>query len=253
MKRLILSLFVLGCSVAVQAKGPGVIAHRGYWTVENSAQNSMSSMKNAFAIKAYGSELDVYITTDGQVVLFHDATFNGERIDDMTYAQTQEIKLSNGESLPLLTEVLSEADKQNKTKLIIEIKPHDTQQKENDAVDAVLELVRHAKMEKKVEYISFSRNICERLISKEPKAKVAYLGGELTPQQLCDLGYSGLDYHIATMRAHEDWFDEAKRLGLTVNVWTVDDEEDMKWLIEKHADYITTNQPVVLQRLLNDR
>lgn len=106
MKRLILSLFVLGCSVAVQAKGPGVIAHRGYWTVENSAQNSMSSMKNAFAIKAYGSELDVYITTDGQVVLFHDATFNGERIDDMTYAQTQEIKLSNGESLPLLTEVL---------------------------------------------------------------------------------------------------------------------------------------------------
>ena len=187
------------------------------------------------------------------VIIYVYLKYDLERIDDMTYAQTQEIKLSNGESLPLLTEVLSEADKQNKTKLIIEIKPHDTQQKENDAVDAVLELVRHAKMEKKVEYISFSRNICERLISKEPKAKVAYLGGELTPQQLCDLGYSGLDYHIATMRAHEDWFDEAKRLGLTVNVWTVDDEENMKWLIEKHADYITTNQPVVLQRLLNDR
>ena len=108
-------------------------------------------------------------------------------------------------------------------------------------------------MEKKVEYISFSRNICERLIEKDSRAKVAYLGGELTPQQLSDLGYSGLDYHIGTMRAHEDWFSEAKKLGLTVNVWTVDDEENMRWLIDKGADYITTNEPEVLQLILKDR
>lgn len=253
MKKIVLSLFLLGCSVGVFGKDPGVIAHRGHWKVENSTQNSMSSLKNALSIKAYGSELDVYITTDGKVVLFHDSSINGKRIDDMTYAQTQEIKLSNGESLPLLTDVLKEADKQNKTKLIIEIKPHDTQQKENAAVDAVLDLVHNAKMEKKVEYISFSRNICERLIEKDSRAKVAYLGGELTPQQLSDLGYSGLDYHIGTMRAHEDWFSEAKKLGLTVNVWTVDDEENMRWLIDKEADYITTNEPEVLQRILKDR
>lgn len=253
MKKIVLSLFLCGCFVAVFGKDPGVIAHRGHWKVENSAQNSMSSLRNALAIRAYGSELDVYITTDGQVVLFHDSSVDGKRIDDMSYAQTQEIRLSNGESLPLLSEVLNEAAKQNKTKLIIEIKPHDTQQKENEAVDAVLNLVRHAKMGKKVEYISFSRNICERLIAKDSRAKVAYLGGELAPQQLYDLGYSGLDYHIGTMRAHENWFDEAKKLGLTVNVWTVDDEENMKWLIDKGADYITTNEPVILQRLLEDR
>lgn len=253
MKKMVLSLLVLGYSIVVFGKDPGVIAHRGHWKVENSAQNSMSSLRNALAIRAYGSELDVYITTDGQVVLFHDSSIDGKRIDDMSYAQTQEIRLSNGESLPLLSEVLNEAAKQNKTKLIIEIKPHDTQQKENEAVDAVLNLVRHAKMGKKVEYISFSRNVCERLIAKDSRAKVAYLGGELAPQQLYDLGYSGLDYHIGTMRAHENWFDEAKKLGLTVNVWTVDDEENMKWLIDKGADYITTNEPVILQRLLEDR
>ena len=83
-----------------------------------------------------------------------------------------------------------------------------------------------------------------------PKAKVAYLGSDLTPKQLSDKGYTGLDYHIGAMRAHEEWFDEAKQLGLEVNVWTVDDEPNMKWLIGKGVTYITTDEPVMLQKLL---
>ena len=105
-------------------------------------------------------------------------------------------------------------------------------------------------MDNLVEYISFSQNVCERLIALSPKAKVAYLGSDLTPKQLSDKGYTGLDYHIGAMRAHEEWFDEAKQLGLEVNVWTVDDEPNMKWLIGKGVTYITTDEPVMLQKLL---
>ena len=90
-------------------------------------------------------------------------------------------------------------------------------------------------MDKLVEYISFSQNVCERLIALSPKAKVAYLGSDLTPKQLSDKGYTGLDYHIGAMRAHEEWFDEAKQLGLEVNVWTVDDEPNMKWLNDRRS------------------
>ena len=43
---------------------------------------------------------------------------------------------------------------------------------------------------------------------------------------------------------------EAHDLGLTVNVWTVDEVEDMKWLIEQKVDFITTNEPVILQEEL---
>ena len=39
-------------------------------------------------------------------------------------------------------------------------------------------------------------------------------------------------------------------LGLKVNVWTVDEVEDMKWLIEQKVDFITTNEPVILQEEL---
>ena len=162
----------------------------------------------------------------------------------------KDCKLSNGEAIPTLDELLAIARKQKHTKLIIEIKSHNTQEKEAAAVDAVLKLVKKNKMDKLVEYISFSQNVCERLIALSPKAKVAYLGSDLTPKQLSDKGYTGLDYHIGAMRAHEEWFDEAKQLGLEVNVWTVDDEPNMKWLIGKGVTYITTDEPVMLQKLL---
>ena len=116
---------------------------------------------------------------------------------------------------------------------------------------AALDAVRRAGMNKRVEYISFSKNICEQLIANGPKGiKVAYLGGDLSPRELVERGYTGLHYHIGTMRAHEEWFDEARKLGLEINVWTVNDEGSMKYLIGKGVDYITTDEPELLQSLL---
>ena len=59
-----------------------------------------------------------------------------------------------------------------------------------------------------------------------------------------------MDYHIGAMRAHEEWFDEAKQLGLKSMFGPVDDEPNMKWLIGKGVTYITTDEPVMLQKLL---
>ena len=43
---------------------------------------------------------------------------------------------------------------------------------------------------------------------------------------------------------------EAHELGLEVNVWTEDSEEDMKYFIGLGVDYITTDYPERLQALL---
>ena len=37
---------------------------------------------------------------------------------------------------------------------------------------------------------------------------------------------------------------------MKVNVWTVNRAEDMEWLIEHKVDYITTNEPLLLQQIL---
>ena len=52
------------------------------------------------------------------------------------------------------------------------------------------------------------------------------------------------------MKQHFDWFEAAKREGMKVNVWTVNNEDDMRWCIENGADFITTNAPLRLQQLL---
>ena len=225
------------CSVAsLQAQSETqIVAHRGYWKTEGSAQNSIASLEKAIEIGCRGSEIDLILTTDGVLVLHHDDAIAGKRVDASTYAEIKDVKLSNGESLPTFDAFLAVARTQKGTKPIIEIKPHQTKQKEDAAVLAALDAVRRAGM----------------LIANGPKGiKVAYLGGDLSPRELAERGYTGLDYHIGTMRAHEEWFDEARKLGLEINVWTVNDEGSMKFLIGKGVDYITTDEPELLQSLL---
>lgn len=250
-KILWMAVALCGAVVANAQSKPGVIAHRGYWKTPGAAQNSIASLEKAIAIGAEGSELDVYITTDGVVVLHHDGVIDGKRIDEGTYADLQNEKLANGEPIPTFEAYLDVARKQKHTKPIIEIKPHSSKDREDAAVTAALDLVHKAKMDKRVEYISFSRNACERLIAQGPKKiKVAYLGSDIAPKELAEQGYTGLDYHIGAMRNHENWFDEAKAAGLEINVWTVNDEASMKYLIGKGVDYITTDEPELLQRVL---
>ena len=54
-----------------------VIAHRGFWKTEGSAQNSITALKKAAEINVYGSEFDVLITSDGIPVVNHDDTIEG--------------------------------------------------------------------------------------------------------------------------------------------------------------------------------
>ena len=43
---------------------------------------------------------------------------------------------------------------------------------------------------------------------------------------------------------------QAHELGLGVNVWTVDSEEDMRYFIDLGVDFITTDYPERLQAML---
>ena len=60
-------------ALSIQAQTQ-VIAHRGYWKAEGSAQNSLASLRKAAEAKVYGAEFDVQMTADGIVVVNHDNT-----------------------------------------------------------------------------------------------------------------------------------------------------------------------------------
>jgi len=230
-----------------------VIAHRGFWDCEGSAQNSIVSLQKAQELKIYGSEFDVWMTSDGVLVVNHDADIGGLKIEDTPFAQIKDFQLKNGEKLPTLEAYLQQGRKNRKTQLILELKSHSTKEKEDRATAAVMAMVEKTGMKKQTEYISFSLNICKELIRLDPKAKVAYLNGDLSPQELKTLKIPGIDYHLKVLQTNKNWIDEAQKLKMTVNVWTVNDEANIQEMIDAGVDYITTDNPKVAEKMVSNR
>ena len=227
-----------------------VIAHRGYWKTDGSSQNSIRALVKADSIACYGSEFDVWLTADDVLVVNHDAVFKGVEIETSQSKDARAIVLSNGENLPSLKQYL-QAGKDCTTRLVFELKPHKNRLQEAKAVIDGIMMVDRMGLNARVEYITFSADALEEFIKYAPKGTpVYYLNGEKTPQELHKLGAAGMDYNIRVFKKHPEWIKECHDLGMKVNVWTVNKEEDMKWCIEQGVDFITTNEPELLQKLL---
>ena len=231
-----------------------VIAHRGYWNTGNVSQNSRQSLQLAFDHDFYGSETDIWLTSDGELVVNHDATLNGVTLQTSTYEQVKDLTLSNGEKIPRFSEFLNMLKgSPTKTKLIIEIKTHSTLERNLAAAEATVKAVKEMELEDRVEYIAFSYDICKRIAELEPTATVSYLcsseGSVKTPQELHDVGIRGIDYNAAMMAAHPDFVEQAHALGMVVNVWTINANDQIIQYNRDDYDFVTTNNPVEAQEI----
>ena len=101
-------------------------AHRGLHKRDKSVpENSIAAFERASA-KGYGMELDVQLSKDGQVVVFHDDTLNrvcgvDSRVDEKTYDELKEMSLcGTDETIPLFSDVLKTV--RGRGPLIVELK-----------------------------------------------------------------------------------------------------------------------------------
>lgn len=227
-----------------------VIAHRGFWKAEHSAQNSITALNKAAESKLYGSEFDVQLTADGVVVVNHDDTIQGFTIGKTNYHHLKDLQIKNGETLPTLADYLQAGKERPGIQLILEIKPHKTKEQEDQIAETTVRMVKEYGLEKQVEYISFSMNICEQLVKLTPNSAIAYLEGDKTPKELKEKGINGIDYNYRTINKHPEWVNEAHKLGMKVNVWTVNSLKDIQKMIDLQVDYITTDYPLEATELI---
>ena len=101
-------------------------AHRGLHTQDMSVpENSLEAFRLA-AQAGYGAELDVQLSKDGQVVVFHDDTLNrvcgvDARVDEKTFDELEQLSLCGTEHrIPLFSEVLKTYN--GASSLIVELK-----------------------------------------------------------------------------------------------------------------------------------
>jgi len=251
MKRLIFTFAMAAAfTIALLAAKPHIVAHRGYWTADGSAQNSIRALAKADSVKCFGSEFDVWVTADDVLVVNHDPSVKGVHIETSSADKVTAKTLSNGEHVPTLEAYFQEAIKHPNLHLVCELKPHASNRREDRAIDGILELVKKYGLEKRIDYITFSKNGFKKLIHKAPAGTaVYYLEGDYLPEQIKFMNGAGIDYSIGVMRAHPEWIERCHDLGLKVNVWTVDKPEDMEWCIANGVDYITTNKPELLKEV----
>lgn len=249
--KLFLTALLLGASaVAAQAAAPKVIAHRGYWNTKGAYENSIRSLVKADSIGCYGSEFDVWLTKDGVLVVNHDPVINGVVIQDSPASEVLKQKLGNGENVPTLEEYLTVGGKL-KPRLILELKSHDSRKQEKEAAKKIVEMVEKMGLQDKMDYIVFSKPAFTDLIKMAPQGTpVYYLNGDFVPQQVKYMKGKGIDYALKVMKKHSEWIKKCHELGLEVNVWTVNEPADMQWCIDNGVDYITTNEPELLQKML---
>ena len=241
-------------SLQAQEGQPQIIAHRGAWKAQSLPENSIASLQQAIALGCVGSEFDVWLTADGVPVVNHNADYYGLMIEQTSYDSLRTRKHPNGEEIPTLQAYLDAGKGQQNTRLILEIK---TSQMSKDRTltltQACVEQVQASGMRKMVDYISFDYDAGLKVLELDPGAQVAFLSADLSapaPMQLQQAGFTGLDYHVNVIKAHPEWLEGARDLGLTTNVWTVNQRSDMAWMQEGQLDFITTDEPETLKEVL---
>lgn len=234
-----------------------VIAHRGYSSI--APENTLASFERAVDIGADMIELDVQMTKDGVLVVFHDTdmvriTGQSGVISDYTYAEIGEMDAGSwfsdsftGEKIPTLAEVL-ELLQDSEIDIYLELKDIGEVQ---GFAEAVVQEVMNYQMQDRVVFASFNYSYLKTIKELDGTLPV------LCNTQLGDANRLLADYpaeyyglYIETIQ--QDTIAKLKQAGSKVYVYTANKPSQMRYVIALGADGIVTNYPGTAKILIHD-
>lgn len=226
--------------------GPLIVAHRGASRAEKPG-NTVAAFERARELGADWVELDVRLTADRAHAVHHDAELpDGRPICELGAGELPEF-------VPLLDVALAACTGMG---VNVEIKnsPNDVDfdASRSLAEAVVAELSGFAR--DRVLVTSFDVGSIDRVRSLDPTLPTGLLAYDLEePQPMIDLaaarGHGAInpwDPYVT-----HDFMARARDAGLEVNVWTVNEVDRMRELIELGVDAIITDVPDVLRELLS--
>ncbi len=220
-----------------------VIAHRGAWKNTGAPQNSIAGLEHAIRLGCAGSEFDIRLTADEVMVINHDADHEGMDIEKSTYAALLEKPLTNGEKISTLEQYLRSGLNQRTTRLVAEIKPSPAGKNRSLLLASkVVEMVKKLNASAHIVYISFDYDVMKKVKELDPNASVQYLNGNIPSEQLKKDGIDA-DYHFSIFNTKPGWIADARRQGVIVNAWTVNNAAMMEDFLNQGIDFITTDEP----------
>lgn len=214
---------------------PRVVAHRG--SAHSAIENTLPAFARALDEGAQALELDVHLTRDRDLAVIHDETL------ERTFGRPGVVSQMTREELravgvPMLREVLALAD----CELVVEIK-HPKNGHYQGIEDILVDQLAQAQAGDRTQVISFDEDSLKKVHRLDPDLETGFLyaGPPVDPAKVRDeLGVSLLSPQFASVTA--GFVDRAHRAGLKVQPWVVNESRDMKRMIAKGVDSITTDE-----------
>jgi glycerophosphoryl diester phosphodiesterase len=239
-------------AAAMTATGPLIVGHRG--SPRSERENTLAGFAAARTEGADGVELDVHLSADGELVVYHDAEIDGFGI--LAEHRGAEIR-STFPWLPTLTAVLDECAGML---VNIEIKnsPRDADfDPDEGAASAVVVLLGGREARDEVIVSSFHLPSIERVRALDPTIPTGYLAA-LRPPPLDALAAAVAGGHMAIHPFFGVLADQgattvveaAHAAGIAVNTWTVNDPDEIARLAAAGVDAIITDSPSDARRAL---
>ena len=226
-------------------------AHRG--ASGHAPENTIAAVEKAIALGAGMAEIDIQQTADDRFAVFHDDTLerttNGSGpLWEKTLAELQALDAGSwfgpeyiGERIPSLEDVLETTC--GRLPLNIELKLHGH---ERQLVDLVIRTLHDNNIEDRCLRNSlvtcFDHRVAVAVKQADRALTVgAILGRQQDTDRIFALPVDVLSAEKSLVDA--DFMAAARRAGKQVHVWTVNDPEDMRRLIDLGVDAVITNYP----------
>lgn len=254
--------------------GPGhtclLAAHRGgalLWP-----ENSLLAFRNAIALGVDFLECDAHLSREGEVVVIHDPTLprtttGAGAVRERTLAELRALRLKDKdgrvteEAIPSLEEVVGLAAP-TPLRLLVEIKGDPRRARYPGIEEKVLAILDRHRMAERAIVIAFEEETLHRVRALRPDVLV---GGLYSPRTLkqrrstveegiealrgLDARFVGLHQELVTAEVAE----QARKAGLCLGVWTVNETEGMRRFIGLGVDVLITDRPDLARELLNQR
>ena len=230
---------------------PNIVGHRGFAGLY--PENTLIAIEKALELGVDQIEIDVHQSKDGVVVVMHDLHLNRTttgkgRVGDYTFEALREFHIIydlGAVKIPSLEEVLQLID--GRATLLIEVKYGEKIYPEIEA--NIIKLIYQYKATAWCIVQSFKDEVLNKFFDLDKRLiyhKLLVMPYFYSLQRVPFVKEYSIYYKYLTKR----FLRKVNRQGKKVNVWTVNQEEDMKKVMAKGVNSIITDRPDVLKKIL---
>lgn len=228
---------------------PLIIGHRG--ASAEAPENTLAAFGLAAEQGAQGIEFDVRLSADGNVVVMHDATVDrttggSGTVSRMTTEALQALDAGLGQPVPTLDDVFQTFG----PSLLYNVELKGCGLWSRGLEEAVADRIAAYHLENQVVVSSFNPLCVRRARSALSKTTMVALVWAYGPRWLSHLPVQAEADHPHYSKVDEAYISWARRQGLRVHVWTVDEPSEAQRLARLGVQAIVTNEPATIRKVL---